>query len=49
MVDLVCRILDKVTPLSEQKYHLEPELQEQFRLQTEALCAMYPIADYRGN
>ncbi|PWY39679.1 serine hydroxymethyltransferase [Pseudomonas sp. RW409] len=49
VVDLVCRILDKVTPLSEQKYHLEPELQEQFRLQTEALCAMYPIADYRGN
>ncbi|PXX55722.1 glycine hydroxymethyltransferase [Pseudomonas sp. LAMO17WK12:I10] len=49
VVELVCRILDKVTPLSEQKYRLEPELQEQFRLQTEALCAMYPIADYRGN
>ncbi|SDZ24311.1 glycine hydroxymethyltransferase [Pseudomonas sp. NFIX28] len=49
VVDLVCRILDKVTPLSEQKYRLAPELQEQFRLQTEALCAMYPIADYRGN
>ncbi|QQZ41079.1 serine hydroxymethyltransferase [Pseudomonas sp. SK3(2021)] len=48
-VALVCRILDKVTPLSEQKYSLEPELQEQFRLQTEALCAMYPIADYRDN
>ena len=49
VVDLVCQILDKVTPLSEQKYRLAPELQEQFRLQTEALCAMYPIADYRGN
>ncbi|WP_339525120.1 serine hydroxymethyltransferase [Pseudomonas sp. EL_65y_Pfl2_R96] len=46
VVDLVCRILDKVTPLNEQKYTLEPALQEQFRLQAEALCTMYPIADY---
>ncbi|ROM90324.1 serine hydroxymethyltransferase [Pseudomonas brassicacearum] len=46
VVDLVCRILDKVTPLNEQEYTLEPALQEQFRLQAEALCATYPIADY---
>ncbi|MGC5703657.1 serine hydroxymethyltransferase [Pseudomonas sp. NFXW11] len=49
VVDLVCRILDQVQPLSEQKYHLELALQEQFRFQVEALCAMYPIADYRSN
>jgi len=49
VVDLVCRILDQVTPLGERKYGLEPGLQERFRLQTEALCAKYPIADYRGN
>ncbi|NBF10991.1 serine hydroxymethyltransferase [Pseudomonas sp. Fl4BN1] len=46
VVELVCQILDKVMPLGEKKYHLEPALQEQFRLQTEALCAMYPILDY---
>lgn len=49
VVDLLCRILDKVTPLSEQKYSLEPGLQEQFRRQVEALCAIYPIADYRDS
>jgi glycine hydroxymethyltransferase len=42
----VCRILDQVQPHGEQKYTLEPALQEQFRQQTEALCAMYPIREY---
>lgn len=46
VVDLVCRILDEVTPLDEQEYTLEPTVQVQLRLQVEALCAMYPIADY---
>lgn len=46
IVDLMCRVLDKVTPLGEQDYTLEPMLREQFRLQTEALCTLYPIADY---
>ncbi|BAQ76705.1 glycine hydroxymethyltransferase [Pseudomonas sp. Os17] len=46
IVDLVCRILDQVQPHGEQKYTLEPGLQEQFRQQTEALCAMYPIREY---
>ncbi|MDI2145999.1 MULTISPECIES: serine hydroxymethyltransferase [unclassified Pseudomonas] len=46
IVDLMCRILDNVTPLGEQDYTLAPTLREQFRLQTEALCALYPITDY---
>ncbi|QNH75835.1 serine hydroxymethyltransferase [Pseudomonas protegens] len=49
VVDLVCRILDKVTPLGEQRYQLDPVLQEQFRLEVEALCLRYPIADYRDS
>ena len=46
VVSLLCRILDKVTPLGEQEYTLEPALQEQFRLQAETLCRDYPLADY---
>ncbi|MBC2656108.1 serine hydroxymethyltransferase [Pseudomonas sp. MSSRFD41] len=46
LVDLVCRILDQVKPHGEQHYILEPALQQQFRRQTEALCAMYPIVEY---
>ncbi|MBC8995728.1 serine hydroxymethyltransferase [Pseudomonas sp. N40(2020)] len=46
VVDLICQILDKVTPLGELEYTLEPSLQEQFRSQVEALCKAYPIADY---
>ncbi|KAF0864892.1 serine hydroxymethyltransferase [Pseudomonas sp. LD120] len=49
VVDLVCRILDKVTPLGEQRYQLDSVLQEQFRLEVEALCLRYPIADYRDS
>ncbi|PYY92154.1 serine hydroxymethyltransferase [Pseudomonas sp. TKO26] len=46
IVDLVCRVLDQVKPDGEQKYTLEPALQEQFRRETEAFCAMYPIREY---
>lgn len=49
VVDLVCRILDQVTPLGEHKYSLAPALQEMFRLEVEALCLRYPIADYRDS
>lgn len=49
VVDLVCRILDKVAPLGEHKYSLAPALQEMFRLEVEALCLRYPIADYRDS
>lgn len=47
VVGLVCRILDQVTPLGGLKYRLEPDLQEQLRLEVEALCARYPLEDYR--
>ncbi|WP_426204880.1 serine hydroxymethyltransferase [Pseudomonas sp. TWP3-1] len=46
VVELICRILDNLTPLGEQDYTLQPALREQLRLQTEALCTRYPIADY---
>ncbi|BBP69560.1 serine hydroxymethyltransferase 1 [Pseudomonas sp. Seg1] len=46
VVSLLCQILDKVTPQGEREYSLDPASQEQFRLQAEALCAIYPIADY---
>ncbi|MBP5100105.1 serine hydroxymethyltransferase, partial [Pseudomonas protegens] len=46
IVDLVCRILDQLQPRGEQPYVLEPAQQECFRLETEALCAMYPILEY---
>ncbi|CAI8731039.1 glycine hydroxymethyltransferase [Pseudomonas sp. LAMO17WK12:I6] len=46
IVDLICRILDSVRPISEQDYLLEPALREQFRLQTEAFCTAHPIAEY---
>ncbi|MFJ2710019.1 serine hydroxymethyltransferase [Pseudomonas sp. NPDC087346] len=46
VVDLICRILEKVTPLGEQDYTLEPALKERFRLQVEALCTTYPMVDY---
>jgi glycine hydroxymethyltransferase len=49
IVDLVCRVLDSVTPLGEHEYRLEPLLQQQLRLELEALCAKYPIADYGGH
>ncbi|MFO3672065.1 serine hydroxymethyltransferase [Pseudomonas protegens] len=45
IVDLVCRILDQLQPRGEQPYVLEPAQQERFRLETEALCAMYPILE----
>ncbi len=48
LVDLVCRILDQLKLHGGQQYVLEPALQQQFRLQTEALCAMYPIVEYGG-
>ena len=43
---LSLRILDQVMSQNEPKHGLEPALQAQFRRQTEALCAMYPIGDY---
>lgn len=46
IVDLVCRILDQLQPRGEQPYVLEPAQQKRFRLETEALCAMYPILEY---
>ena len=46
VVELIARILDQVMSQSEPKHGLEPALQAQFRRQTEALCAMYPIGDY---
>jgi len=46
IVDLMCRILDQVTALGERDYTLEHSARDQFRLQTEALCTLYPIADY---
>ncbi|MNP57292.1 Serine hydroxymethyltransferase 2 [compost metagenome] len=46
VVELIARILDQVMSQSEPKHGLEPAVQAQFRRQTEALCAMYPIADY---
>lgn len=46
VIELVCRVLDGVTPLGEQEYHLEPAVCQQTRSEVEALCARYPIADY---
>lgn len=46
VVELVCLVLDSVTPLGEQDYHLEPAVREQLRAEVQALCARYPIADY---
>lgn len=46
IVDLVCRILDNVKPLDEKNYELDPAMREQFRLETENLCADYPIKEY---
>ncbi|WP_017531094.1 serine hydroxymethyltransferase [Pseudomonas fluorescens] len=46
VVDLVCRILQQVTPLGEHEYRLEPAMQAQLRAELEHLCAKYPIADY---
>jgi len=46
VVDLVCRVLNQVTPLGEYEYHFEPTAQAQLRSELEHLCAKYPIADY---
>lgn len=46
VIELVCRVLNSVTPLGEQDYQLEPAVCEQVRCEVEALCARYPIADY---
>ncbi|WLH51061.1 serine hydroxymethyltransferase [Pseudomonas tolaasii] len=46
VVELVCLVLDSVTPLGEQDYHLEPSVREQLRAEVEDLCARYPFADY---
>lgn len=46
VIELVCRVLDSVTPLGEQDYQLEPVVCEQVRCEVETLCARYPIADY---
>ena len=49
VVELVCRVLDAVTPLNEHKFTLDPNAQESLRLQAQALCAKYPLADYLHN
>ncbi|NVZ23205.1 serine hydroxymethyltransferase [Pseudomonas costantinii] len=49
VVELVCRVLDSVTPLGEEDYRQEPAMREQLRSEVEALCASYPIADYLEN
>ncbi|AVE06536.1 serine hydroxymethyltransferase [Pseudomonas sp. BCA14] len=46
IVDLLCRILDEVTPLGDSEFTLDPLLRQQFCAEAEALCAKYPIADY---
>jgi len=46
IVDLVCRILDNVTPLGDKEFALDPTMRELFRSETEALCAAYPLTDY---
>ncbi|QHF46880.1 serine hydroxymethyltransferase [Pseudomonas sp. S35] len=46
VVDLVCRVLDQVTPLGEHEYHFEPAVRVQLRCELERLCETYPIADY---
>jgi glycine hydroxymethyltransferase len=46
IVEWVCQVLDRVTPLGEQDYQLEPDVQAPLRTAVEALCARYPIADY---
>lgn len=46
IVDLLCRILDQVTPLGDSEFTLNPALRKQFCAEAEALCVKYPIADY---
>ncbi|MBJ7223901.1 MULTISPECIES: serine hydroxymethyltransferase [unclassified Brenneria] len=46
VVDLVCRILKAVEPTGEQEFSLASALREQFRSESAALCAAYPLINY---
>ena len=49
VVDLVCRVLDAVTPLGEHKYTLDAAVQKSLYLQAQTLCEKYPLASYLHN
>lgn len=47
IVDLVCRVLDSVKPISDKDFMLDLVMQQRFRSEVEDFCEAYPLRDYK--
>ncbi|SEH77071.1 glycine hydroxymethyltransferase [Halobacillus karajensis] len=46
IVEIICEVLDKVTPIDDRKFKLDELVKENCRKKVEALCSSYPLIDY---